>query len=187
MPIHIEHVEAALGQLLPRKDAAEQARAVAEDMEAIELPLVVGPPSHQQLGRPAASWCYHVSGAAFGPEKLAEICPGTHKAGGFGLDLGNIYQLAEVCQIGRRLLGPRWSTRFKRQLRDGGEHLAIVEAIWWLGRWHAVTRVEANVHPFKGNHCDVDWRFRCGAALDGLGPIINLEVKLRPSVPSRLS
>ena len=180
MAIDLAKVEAALAFFLAPDEAHDWAVAVVEDMDAIGLELEVGLLSHQPLRQPLAGWCYHIKDTAFGPEKREEPVADTHKAGGFGLDLGSIHQLAKVCQIGRRLMSGRWPRCFKTDLLNPEEHLPTVEEIWWLGLWYEISHVEPNQRVFEGNKHDVDWQFRCGGS-DGGTPVttINLEVKLR--------
>ena len=182
MAIDLPSVRSALAQLLPEK-ADEHASALVEDMDMIGLPIVVSPPSHGQLSLPFAGWCYHVKGTQFGPEKLTEKPRDiTHHGAGFGLDLGNVHQLARVCQIGRALWGHGWSRRFKKDLCNGDKHLTTIEAIWWLGLWRLISHAKGDQKPFVGdNPKDVDWQFHCGADATGEHRVttVNLEVKLR--------
>ena len=116
---------------------------------------------------------YRLSAAGYGPVADPEGINGRDAAGPL-LSCGEFIRLSRACKLGRELLTPnQWPIRFKRRLQASEHHLAVIEEIVWLGRWHSPRYVKMTYRHNPGTNNDVDWRF------NSCGQVINLEVKMR--------
>lgn len=101
------------------------------------------------------------------------VVPAACQAVGYGLNWGDCVTLSQVVALARRLWGWHWVRRFRDRMSSLGNHLAVVEELWWLARWESPGDIRQEEYPFPGCIRRVDWQFTTR------GVAINLEVKYR--------
>lgn len=161
--------------VLTPEEAKHRATMVYADMNTVGFLLQsdtswpVPAPEDQTIWIPS----YRLNGAIYGPEADPN---GEHNRDAAGplLSCGEFVRLSKACKLGRQFLTPeKWPSRFTSRLRDPKSHLAVLEEVLWLGRWHSPENIEMAYKQNPGSAKDIDWRFTC------CGQTINLEVKNR--------
>ncbi len=160
---------------LSDEEADLRSQMVFDDMESVGFALVfdaswpVPAPGDETIWIPS----YRLPGAIYGPQADPDGTESRDAAGPL-LSCGEFVRLSKACKLGRLYLTPeKWPSRFTTRLRDPKNHLAVLEEVLWLGRWHAPENVEMTYKQNPATGKDIDWRFTC------CGQTINLEVKFR--------
>lgn len=161
--------------VLDRDEASVRARMVYEDMMAVDFPLCLDCGWPVQFPGAETIWIpsYQLPEAGYGPIIDPEGENGRDAAGPL-LSCGEFIRLSRACKLGRDILTPkRWPIQLKTRLQASEHHLAVIEEIVWLGRWHSPRYVKMTYRHNPETNNDVDWRF------NSCGQVINLEVKTR--------
>lgn len=161
--------------VLSAEESSDRARMIYEDMTAVGFPLlldqawVVTPPGVESVYVPT----YQLPKSGYGPQADSDGTLGRDAAGPL-LSCGEFIRLSRACKIGRDFLTrKRWPSHFTARLRDSEQHLAVIEEMIWLGRWHTPSHVKMSYRHNPANNSDIDWRFK------SCNQVINLEVKTR--------
>lgn len=156
-------------------EAKARAKMVHEDMKAVNFSLRLGITwpvplvGYEAIIIPS----YPLEGSMYGPEADPDGTNNRDAAGPL-ISCGEFVRLSKACKLGRELLTTnRWPSRFTSRIRDSQDHLAVIEEILWLTRWHEPKDIEMTYKQNPTSGKDVDWRFSCR------GMTINLEVKYR--------
>ena len=160
--------------ILSRQEAEDRASLIHKDMEQVRFPLTLDQAWPVRLPGGSEVWVpsYKLPNNMYGPEADLD---GSEKrdAAGPMISCGEFIRLSRACMLGHRLVPERWPKSFASRLRDPDDHLAVIEEILWLGRWHSPEGAENGYRQNPGSNKDIDWRFHFS------GQPVNLEVKLR--------
>jgi len=89
---------------------------------------------------------------------------------GSGLDQEDLLYLSKVSEIGHTLIPGIWpySSRLRKNLQTGTQHLDTLNEVWWLSRWHGIDSGSVDYEPVvwtdednlsKPSPSTIDWRF----------------------------
>lgn len=177
-----EQIEALLRLRLPVEEAEMRAGWILKDMDAIGFDLRLSVPGFVEYiferGLPIPLE-YDIDGTEWSVDNELphSAIEGTH------LHKGDLVLLSKICKIGREIPEIGWPDSFKSRLNIGKEHLAVLNEIWWLGRFIGPRNISSE-YQINGAKGKVDWRFDCGPPEFPM--TINLEVKRRPSNIAKL-
>jgi hypothetical protein len=172
-----EQVGALLRLRLPEDEASTRAVWIVEDMRLIGFNLRISVPKtaneFHATGLPIPlEYEIEETGFSVNNDQAHSAFDGTH------LNKGDLAILSKICEIGRAIPEIGWPKFFESRLNTGKEHLAVLNEIWWLGRFVRPRNVFSE-YQMDGAKGKVDWRFDCGPSEFPM--TVNLEVKRRPS------
>jgi len=177
-----KQIEALLRLRLSSEESALRSKWVCEDMDAINFDLKICIPGYceelfrQEIAIPIE---YDIAGTEWSVnnEQPHTAMEGTH------LHKGDLVFLSKICKIGRDIPDIGWPKSFEGRLNTGKEHLAVLNELWWLGKFVGPRNISSE-YQMKEAKGKVDWRFDCGPSEFPM--TVNLEIKRRPSNISKL-
>jgi hypothetical protein len=177
-----------LTKALSAETIARRAAILAEDIARINMSdfafCTLEPITRPETGEEYLLVEYTFGAVPFGINNAKnpfDLRPTVHHMGGSGLDRGELLYLSRVFEIARTLIPDHWNgdKKLLAAVRSPTWHLATLNEIWWLARWHDFEEKELT-REYRQNPQSVktiDWRFPLNVF--GKRWFFNLEVKDR--------
>jgi hypothetical protein len=159
LPTFEEKIAHLLMLRLPPDVAARRATQLVADMNSVGLTLAISVTraadeyQHRGLLVPVE---YNLHGA---PWDINHRDP-NFALDGSELDAGDLFHLARVCEIGRRLIPDLWPLKLKKGLASGEHHLNTLNEVWWLNRFKSPTDI-VNLDLVENDAPDWSFKLHC--------------------------